>query len=269
MSGSALRAFFSILALTAALAAPGAGAQSEAFGVVIMHGKGGSPLRFVSDLAAELARDGYLVANLEMPWSRALNFGVPVAEAETAVGAALAQLRGQGAKWSFVAGHSLGGAYALYLAGRLDADGFILIAPGGDVANASFRGNLVGLHRAEELVAAGKGGERAQLEDYEAGRGTYAIETIPAHYLAWHALDGPMNMARAARAANPKAPMLFIVPKRDYPGLLRSSPGIYGMLPSNPLTRLYWPDSDHLNAPGASGQEIVRWMREVAASRPR
>ena len=262
----ALRKLLSIFALAAAaLALPGADAQPLPLGVVVMHGKGGMPQRYVSDLAEALARNGYLVANLEMPWSRLRNFAAPVAEAEAAVAAALSQLRDQGAKRSFVAGHSLGGAYALYLAGRLDADGYILIAPGGDVSNPFFRQSLVGLPKAEELVAAGKGDVPTQLEDYEGGRGTYTIETIPVHYLAWHAADSPMNMTRAVRAANPGSPVLFIIPTRDYPGLLRSSPALFAMLPRNPLTRLYRPDSDHLNAPGASAEEIVRWTREVAA----
>jgi predicted N-acetyltransferase YhbS len=34
-----------------------------------MHGKGGSPTKYVSDLASSLKDEGYLVANLEMPWS--------------------------------------------------------------------------------------------------------------------------------------------------------------------------------------------------------
>ena len=36
-------------------------------GIVIMHGKGGSPSRHVSDLALSLERHGFLVANLDMP----------------------------------------------------------------------------------------------------------------------------------------------------------------------------------------------------------
>src|SRR3989442_2419855 len=54
---------------------------SSAIGVVIMHGKGGSPARHVSSLASSLEQKGYLVANLEMPWSanREYNAGVDVA----------------------------------------------------------------------------------------------------------------------------------------------------------------------------------------------
>jgi dienelactone hydrolase len=259
-----------VMALLVAFAPLLALAQVEPIGIIVMHGKGGLPNRFVSDLARSLEGKGYLVANIEMPWSGRLHFSQPVSEAEQNIDAAVADLRGKGAKKIFISGHSLGGTYTLYLAGKQAVDGFIAIAPGGNAANAVFRGNINGaLTRASQLVSEGKGNERAQLEDYEGGKGNYMIDTIPAHYLAWHDLGGPLNMDRAVKAANPQLPVLFIIPKRDYPGLLKSSPAMFRLLPANPLTKLYEPDSTHLNAPGASADEIVRWTREVAAATKR
>lgn len=256
-----------LLAALAAAAPLSALAQAEPIGIVIMHGKGGSPNHFVSDLARSLERKDYLVANLEMPWSGRLGFSLPVSRAEADVAAAVADLRGKGAKKVFVAGHSLGGAFTLHLAGRLTADGFIVIALGGDAANPFYRKSVAGsIARAEQLVAEGKGSVPVRLEDFEGGRGTYTIETVPAAYLTWYDLNGAMNMGRAAKAANPQSPILWIIQKRDYPGLLKSSPLIFRMLPPSPLTRLYEPDSDHLNAPGASADEIARWTREVAVA---
>ena len=81
----------------------GALAQSEPLGMVIMHGKGGSPTRRVADLARALEAKGYLVANLEMAWSGSRNYDVPVSRAEEEVAAAVADLRGKGAKKVFVA----------------------------------------------------------------------------------------------------------------------------------------------------------------------
>jgi hypothetical protein len=55
------------LLLSSALrAAPSA----QEIGIVVMHGKGGSPGRFVNVLAEALEKEGFLVANLEMPWSK-------------------------------------------------------------------------------------------------------------------------------------------------------------------------------------------------------
>ena len=258
------RLFLAALPVSVPLAAM---AQVEPIGIVIMHGKGGSPTRFVSGLASALEGKDYLVANLEMPWSGRLSFSLPVSRAEENIDVAVAGLRAKGAKKVFIAGHSLGGVYALHLAGSQAVDGFIAIAPGGNIGNPGFRQNLNGaITRARQLVAEGKGNERAQLQDYEGGRGTYLIDTVPANYLAWHDLEGPFNMDRAAKAANPQLPILWIAPTRDYPALLRTGIPVFRTLPPNPLTRLYEPNADHFGAPAASVDEIVRWTREVATA---
>lgn len=58
---------FSIIAVLASLNVQ---AKTSTAGIVLMHGKGGSPTKYVSDLASLHERDGYFVANLEMPLSR-------------------------------------------------------------------------------------------------------------------------------------------------------------------------------------------------------
>ena len=40
---------------------------------------------------------------------------------------------------------------------------------------------------------------------------------------------------------------------------------MFAELPGNPLTRIAGIDSDHLNAPRNSIEEIIRWTTEVAA----
>ncbi|MGP1665661.1 MAG: hypothetical protein ACTS5I_07085, partial [Rhodanobacter sp.] len=62
---------FKQLILAAALLCIGlpAAAQTSSMGIVVMHGKGGSPDRLVKPLANGLEKKGYRVASLEMPWS--------------------------------------------------------------------------------------------------------------------------------------------------------------------------------------------------------
>jgi pimeloyl-ACP methyl ester carboxylesterase len=252
--------------LTLLLVAPvSAFAQGDSIGIVIMHGKGGSPTGLVARLARTLEGKSYSVAVPEMPWSGDRNYDVPVSEAEKQVEGAVAGLRGKGATKVFVAGHSQGGAFALHLAGKLNVDGIICIAPGGNVAARVYREQLGGsVARARQLVADGKGAEPAKLDDYEGDRGTYPITAIPAAYVTWFDPDGAMNMDRAARAANPQTPVLWMVAKNDYPGLRKTNIPLFRVLPSNPLTRQYEPDSDHRGAPTASADEIIRWTKEVA-----
>lgn len=256
-----------VLALAATLAgmASATHAQAPLLGVVVMHGKGGSPTRHVADLAGALAGKDYLVANLEMPWSGGRDYDVDVSRAEEEVESALAALRAKGARKVFVAGHSQGGLFALHFAGKHAVDGIIAIVPGGNTAAKVVRDNLGdSLAQARRLVDAGKGAERTRLKDYEGAKGVYPIVTTPAAYVSWFDPEGAMNMDRAAHAANPGIPILWIVAKHDYPNLRRNNIPQFKTLPRNPLTKLYEPDSNHLGAPTASIDEIVRWTREVA-----
>jgi pimeloyl-ACP methyl ester carboxylesterase len=255
-----------VLAALAATSPFSAAAQGEPIGIVIMHGKGGAPTGYVANLARTLEGKGYLVANLEMPWSGRRNYDVTVERGEQEVEAAVAGLRAKGAKKVFVSGHSQGGAFALHLAGRQGIDGVIAMAPGGDVGNRIFReqlGQSVG--RARRLVAEGKGNDPARLEDYEGAKGTYPVTAAPAVYLTWFEPEGAMNMGRAARAANPQVPILWIVGQGERPGLRKVNIPLFNSFPNNSLTRLYEPNADHTGTPTASADEIVRWTREVAS----
>jgi pimeloyl-ACP methyl ester carboxylesterase len=240
-------------------------AEPPSIGIVVMHGKGGSPTKFVSGLASSLADKGYLVANLEMPWSGRRDYDVSVSRAEAEVESALAALRSKGAQKVFVAGHSQGGAFAAYFAGKHDIDGVIAIAPGGDTGSPVAREKLgESVARARQAVAEGKGEEKLRLLDYEGSRGTYPIVAAAAVYLDWFDPEGAMNLAHTALALKPQTPILWLVAKNDYPGLRRANIPLYGRIPANPLNAYYEPNSSHLEAPSASLEEIVRWIREVA-----
>jgi pimeloyl-ACP methyl ester carboxylesterase len=253
------------IALGAIIQAPAA-EPSPRIGVVVMHGKGGGPTKYVAGLASSLEEKGYLVANLEMPWSGNRSYDANVADAESQVESALGALRARGAAKLFIAGHSQGGLFALYFGGQHPVDGVIAIAPGGNVGSPNYRDRLGGsVTQARQLVANGKGNEKTRFIDFEGSRGTYPVVCTPANYLSWFDPEGAMNEVKAVKAMNPRVPVLFIVPTGDYPPLLKAKELMFGALPRHPLTRLYEPDAGHLDAPAASVDEIVRWISEVAA----
>ncbi len=260
-----------ILAVGLATLAHSAAAQPPSrIGIVIMHGKGGSPAGHVASLAAALDAQGYQVANLEMPWSHDRSYDATVADAEAQVESALLALRNRGATRLFVAGHSLGGLFALHFGDTHTVDGIIAIAPGGDAASPGLHERLGGsVARARQLVAEGKGNQRTRFPDFEGSRGSYTVVCTPANYLSWFDPDGAMNEMMAVRRMNPQVPVLFIVPTGDHPALLASKQQLFGSLPPNPLTRLYEPAASHLDAPSASLHEIGRWMTEVAGGAER
>ncbi len=241
-------------------------AQTPLMGIVIMHGKGGLPSGLVKPLADGLQNRGYRVASLEMPWSGQRHYNKDVAAAEQEVTAALDDLRSKGATKLFVAGHSQGAVFALHYAGRHPLDGLVIIAPGGDVSTRFYRQQVgASVARARSLVASGKGNERGEFDEFEGGRGNWAVNTTAAIYLTWFDPDGAMNQEKSSRALPKSLPVLHVAPASDYPALLRAKQSMFNALPDHPLKKLHEPNADHRSAPAASVDEIARWIAEVGS----
>lgn len=239
--------------------------EKTGIGIVVMHGKGGSPDRLVNTLATGLEQKSYRVASLEMPWSGKRHYDKDVSAAEQEVTAALAELRSKGAKKLFVAGHSQGAVFALHYASKHPLDGLIIIAPGGNVATAFYRQQVgASVSRARSLIASGKGNEQGEFDEFEGGK-AWTVRTTAATYFSWFDPDGAMNQEKSSRALPKLLPVLHVAPMSDYPALLRAKQEMFGALPNHPLTRLYEPNADHRSAPHAAIDEIARWTAEVAA----
>jgi alpha-beta hydrolase superfamily lysophospholipase len=255
-----------VLALSTILFAPWLHAAPTAaeIGVVVMHGKGGQPGRFVDKLASALEREGFQVANLEMPWSGRRHYDVDMNGGVDEITRALEAMRAKGVRKVFVAGHSQGGLFALHYGGLHPVDGLIPIAPGGQVDVNVFVAAL-GQHvaRARQMVADGRADEKAEFGDFESSRGTNTLTTTAAIYLDWFDPNGAQT-TRAYRHVKKGIPVLYVAPKRDYPGLIKGKQQNFGGLPSHPHTRMYEPDADHLNAPAAAAGEIALWIRQVS-----
>lgn len=242
-------------------------AQSRVNGAVVMHGKGGSPARIVSDLADALAAKGFVVANLEMPWSGSRAYDVDTAHADKEVEAAIAGLKAKGAGRIFVIGHSQGGAFALHFASVHPVDGIVAIAPGGSVDGKIYLEQVgESLARARRLVAEGKGGEKQRFDDYEGSRQNFSVVSPSAAYVTWFDPLGAMSMTRSLREFPASVPVLWVSPTGDYPGLRKSSRHFYAQLPRNPLHRYVEPDASHLGAPKAAIPDILAWTAAVAAT---
>lgn len=255
-----------LLAVVFSLLSPSLQAAPSAseIGVVVMHGKGGRPGKFVDVLASALEKEGFQVANLEMPWSGSRHYDVDMNGAVDEITRALDAMRAKGVQKVFVAGHSQGGLFALHYGGLHKVDGIIAIAPGGQVdANAyvSALGKYVA--EARRMVNEGRGNEKAAFGDYEGSRGATTVTTTAAIYLDWFDPNGA-HTSRVFKNVMPGTPVLYVAPKRDYPSLVKSKYDNFGALPPNPQTRMYEPDADHLNSPGAAAPEIILWIRQNA-----
>src|SRR4051794_5369915 len=154
-------ALLAIVAVTAAFAV-GHGDTRDRLGVILLHGKLGTPTDRRSGLEAigrDLQARGERVALPTMPWSVEgwLTIDSDVPAALSMLDALAASLRAEGASRIVLVGHSLGANVALaYAANRGGVAGLVMAAPGhipGSLARRD-EGVRAAVARAREMVAA-------------------------------------------------------------------------------------------------------------------
>ena len=251
--------------LLLSLAAPAKPADNTV-GVVVMHGKWGSPRGAVSGLADALQNQGFLVAIPEMPWSQDRGYDKTVEQTDAETDAEIATLRNKGATRIFLAGHSLGAGYALHYASRVSVNGVIAIAPGHRPEAKVFLDLLAGdIKKARQLAATGKGNEIISFTDINSGERRAGLKASVATFLSYFDPAGPMNMERNVTIVKPGVPVLWMVPLREEPVVRGFLVSYYKKLPSHPGHKFVEPDADHLSAPAAATPQAIDWIRATAA----
>jgi pimeloyl-ACP methyl ester carboxylesterase len=239
-----------------------AAANGGDVGVVLMHGKGGSPSGYVRELGAALRSKGYLVSTPTMPWAERRIYDATFDGAMVEIDREGDSLREKGAKIVIVAGHSLGANAALgYASSRARADGIIALAPAHGPELPRFT-ERVGqdVIRAKELIAAGKGKEKHRFSDLNVGR-LFDVETTAEIYLSWFDPDGHAVMPRSAAAFKVPTPLLFAVGTRDPTAPAKEY--IFDKAPPHPKSRFLTVSADHAGVPSAAIDDVLTWLASL------
>lgn len=251
---------------TALLAMASAGssfAQSrdlEGFGIVLIHGKGGTPTTMIEGLHESLKRAGALVEAPEMPWSARRIYDATFDQAMTEIDAAAERLKKSGAKKIAVVGHSLGANAAIgYGARRTNLHGVVALAPGHLPEAWALRARTSGaIAQAKKMIAAGKGDVRMSFPDLAQGI-PFSVNATPSVYLSMFDPDGPAVMPKNA-AAMAEVPLLWIVGVAD-PMILHGKDYVYGRGTRHPKSKYLVSASMHLSTPYQSRGEIIAWLK--------
>src|SRR5579883_314300 len=173
-----------LLAAVVGLVAAPALAASD-IGIVLMHGKQGSPDRAITGLASRLESAGYRVERPEMCFSGRRIYDLAYQDCFRDIHAAIAKLRSAGARRIVVAGQSLGGNMAIaYGATHSGLAGIMAFAPAGD-SSGMLRNPVLAasIHQAQ---AAPDQSARMPFGDTNTGRPQFTVSTSPAIYLSFH-----------------------------------------------------------------------------------
>jgi len=252
-----------LLVLITALAGHGVQAGSNEVGVLLMHGKGGSPSGYIAELVAGLQAKGYLVSAPALPWSKERIYDASFEDAMGEIEREVQSLRRKGAKLVVVGGHSIGANAALgYGASRGGIEGIIALAAAHSPESAIFAKRLGGeVSRARGLVAAGKGKDKQRFS--ELNQGTLIEVTASAEvYLSWLAPEGPAVMPRSAAAFKAPVPLLVVNGLADRTASDRGY--FFDKAPPHPKSSFVTVGADHFAVPSAAIDVVAAWLDALA-----
>jgi esterase/lipase len=235
-------------------------AFAQTIGIVLLHGKTGSPDTVINQLAIALQGAGYLVDTPEMCWSRRRIYDRPFLDCLTEIDSAISRLKSRGAGKIVVAGMSQGGDAALaYGARRANLAGIIALAPAAAPERQVGLGDIAqNVAQARALVAAGRGDETASFVDRNAS-GPFSVRTTATIYLSYLDPQGPANMLDSVRKLH--APLLWVAGSAD-PSQTGAN-AEFNQAPANPLNRFVMVASAHLGTPNAAREAVLAWLPEL------
>jgi len=258
-----------LFGIAAIPAVPLAAADNGSVGIVLMHGKWGSPDKNIGTLASTLEGKGFLVSAPEMPWSRPRSYDKSADDALNEIDGEVAKLRGKGAKRIVIAGHSLGAAGALAYASRRTVDAIVLIAPGHVPESKVLAAKLAAdVKKARDMASAGKGDETEWFLDLNTGARSASLKMTARTYLSYSDPAATMNFSRNVESVKPGTLVLWVEPLGEEPPLRNNLMRIFKMLPQGLDVKLVEPDTDHMGAPDRATGEIVNWIESVVAKAP-
>jgi len=230
------------------------------FGIVLIHGKGGTPTTMIEGLHESLKREGALVDAPEMPWSARRIYDATYEQAMSEIDSAAERLRKAGAQKIVVIGHSLGANAAIgYGARRKGLHGIVALAPGHLPEAWALRARTGGaIAQARKMVAAGQGQVRTSFPDLAQGI-PFQVRATPEVYLSMFDPDGPAVMPKNA-AAMDDVPLLWIVGIAD-PMVLHGKDYVYGRGVRHPKSKYSVTASMHLSTPYQSRGQIIDWLK--------
>jgi len=252
-----------LLAAVAGMVASGPSLGQQALtglGIVLIHGKGGTPTSAIEGLHESLKRAGAIVEAPEMPWSARRIYDATFDQAMSEIDDAADRLRKAGANRIAVIGHSLGANAAIgYAARRNDVHAVVALAPGHLPEAWALRVRTRGaIAEAKKLIAAGRGDERRSFPDLAQGI-PFSVRATPHVYLSMFDPDGPAVMPKNA-AAMGDVPFLWIAGVAD-PIIFHGKDYIYGRGARHPKSRYVVTASMHLSTPYQSRGQIIEWLK--------
>jgi esterase/lipase len=234
-----------------------ASAHGETVGIVMMHGKRGTPTE-LQQLAEIVSSAGFLAERPEMCWSAARIYDRTYLECFADIDAAVARLKQRGATAVVVLGMSLGGNAALgFGARRQGLKAIITLAAAHAPELMSRRPEIAESVRKAQAAAAGKFNEKTTFND-----SGFPVTTTPAIYLSFFAPESPAVMPE--NAAHLTAPLLMVSGSND--STQSNADNIFTRVPFDSRNKHVTVEADHMGTIAASATAVLSWLKMLEQS---
>jgi esterase/lipase len=226
-------------------------------GVVLMHGKWGAPQSMLP-LAGDLGSRGYLVSNVEMPWSGRRLYDVDYPAALKEIEQQVQDLRAKGAKRIIVAGQSMGANAAVaYASSGFVLDALVILSPGHFPELGMGKRLQRSVEKAVSMVAANRGNELDIFEDINQGK-QRSLKMTAATYVSYFDPDGLSAMTKNIRKIPQPVPVFMAIGKTD--PFFSESKAMFDSAPAHAASRYVALDTDHFSMPKVVGAELIKWL---------
>ncbi len=239
---------------------PGPAAAFQRVGLVLLHGKTGSPAQFAS-MENMLIETGYGVETPEMCWSARRIYDEALTSCYADIDAAVARLKADGFEAIVVGGHSLGGLVALaYAASHAGLAGVIALAPDGEPSDFNRHAKVAqSVRRATAMMQAGKGDDIARFTDRVLGK-YFAVKATPRAYISFLGPGSDLRPTRLLPALH--APLLWVAGTRD--SSQRDAATLFKLAPANRLNRFLLVNAGHMGTPGTALVPMLDWLGRLS-----
>lgn len=257
-----MRCLTVLVALSVAFEAAAQSRGLAGTGVVLLHGKGGTPTSMIEGLNESLQREGALVEAPELPWSARRIYDATYEQAMAEIDGAVERLKKAGAKNIAVIGHSLGANAAIgYAARRPGLHAVVALAPGHLPEAWALRIRTKGaIARAKQMIADGQGQVPTSFPDLAQGI-PFSIKATPEVYLSMFDPEGPAVMPKNAAAMAP-VPLLWVVGVAD-PIFFHGKDYAFDPGAKHPKSKYMVIAGMHMSTPFQARGAIIDWLRSL------
>lgn len=231
-------------------------------GIVLLHGKWGSPNQMQS-LLRDLEAKGYKAVAPEAAWSGRRLYDKDYPAALQEIRAQADALRARGAKKIVIAGQSMGANAAVaYVTAGLEADAIGLLAPGHfperGLGGPKVRASVA---QAKSMLAAGRGEDSDSFVDSNQGK-FRDLRMKAAVYWSYFDAEGLGAMTRNLPKIARPLPVLLAIGTQDpfYP----EAKAAFDSAPAHAQSAYVVIDTDHFGMPQRVAAELLKWLEPLA-----